>query len=246
MFFQSKWFKEKTNSKPVDFSRRESPEVFAFIGSDPGKPEDLGAVITLQIENDTLRLTKTCSVFVPAGAAHSEPFIESISRPVLSYRWLADTDDDNPVPAVPTAPAGTYTQAVSVAEGYVPPNGKFPEFPEGFLKLLLFLDSDTLPGAPYMETMWMCDTNDTGPEAHTHEDWDELIGFLGGDPDNPDDLGATVTFMLDGETIEIKKSTVFYAPRGMIHSPILVPEYKRPFIHFTQGNSYKYIKNKKD
>ena len=77
-----------------------------------------------------------------------------------------------------------------------------------------------------------------GPAAHTH-DFDEVIGFLGTDPDDPGALGA-VTFEVEGQTVAFDRSCVIYIPRGMRHSPILVPALERPIIHFTGGSGGDY------
>ncbi|MDR2606193.1 MAG: hypothetical protein LBC38_02795 [Oscillospiraceae bacterium] len=240
MYCESTWYTAPVR-EPGLFKHK-SGEVLVFIGTDTENPERLNAKITLQIENDVLTLEKTCSVFIPAGTAHGNLTVESLSKPVISYKWQPDSAYDAPDPAEAAALAGAYTNANTVAEGYVPPSGKLPEFPEGFLSLLLFLDSERQPGAPYMETMWMCTKNDTGPATHTHEDWDELIGFIGSDPDHPDELNATVTFLLGDETITLTKSTFIYVPRGVTHAPILVPSLSRPIIHFSQGNRGIYMK----
>jgi len=124
-------------------------------------------------------------------------------------------------------------------------DGKLPTAPEGFLTLLLWIDGQKLPGAPYMEAVWFKTSNNTGPEKHTH-DFDEFIGFIGSDPTDPSELGAQVEFFIEGEKITITKSCLVYIPRGVEHSPILVPRLDRPVIHFSGGNGGDYVREGSD
>ena len=118
-------------------------------------------------------------------------------------------------------------------------DGRIPAAPEGFLTFLLWIDGKKLKGAPYMEAVWFKTSNDTGPEAHAH-DFDEFIGFVGTDPEHPEELGAEVQFYIGDEYFTVTKSCLVYIPRGVRHSPILVPKLSRPIIHFSGGNGGDY------
>ena len=92
-----------------------------------------------------------------------------------------------------------------------------------------------------MESVWFHTSNDTGPETHVH-DFDEVIGFIGSDPENPQDLGAEVHIFLGGEEATITKNCIIYVPRGIAHSPLLVPRLDSPIIHFSGGNGGSYAR----
>ena len=224
--------------------KHNSDEVLLFIGGDHENPEDLGATVELWIENDKLTLTNTCAVFVPEGAAHGKLVVKDMKKPLFHYSCHLNTDTYETIPAEATAPEGTYKN--SYVERYCPPDGKLPGAPEGFLKLLLYLDGVRLKGAPYLEAVWFCTTNDTGPAPHAHEDFDEFIGFMGTDPENPEELGATVEFMVEDEKVTVTKSCLVYIPRGLTHSPIYVPQMDRPIIHFSGGNGGDYVRSAGD
>jgi len=215
----------------------ESDELLVFVGSDEHDPENLNAEVELQIENDRLILHETCAVFVPAGAAHGNIAVRALKRPVLFFAVQPGASSFSEKPARASAAPGTYSGYH--VERYEPADGVLPEAPEGFLTRLLWIDGKKLRGAPYLEAVWFLGTNDTGPAAHTH-DFDEVIGFLGTDPDDPGALGAAVTFEVEGQTVAFDRSCVIYIPRGMRHSPILVPALERPIIHFTGGSGGDY------
>jgi hypothetical protein len=238
IFSEAGWF-----VKPVTepgMIRHDSDALLVFIGSNPEDPENLNAEIELWIENDQLILTETCFVFVPKGAAYGNMHTRSLNAPVLYTINLMDTDTYASFPAEASAAPGTYSG--NVVKKYAPVSGKIPEAPEGFLTLVLWIDGQKLVNAPYMEACWFHTTNDTGPESHMHDNLDELIGFLGTDPAHPEELYAEVKFFVEDEEITVTKSCIVYIPRGVMHSPILVPKLDRPIIHFSGGNGGNYTR----
>lgn len=233
-------------TKPLqrdEFFKHNSDELLMFIGSDPADPENLNAEIELWIENDKLTLTTTSIVFVPAGAAHGRVHIKNVKKPVFHFTCHLNTDTYEEIPAAATVPAGTY--ANNWVEKYAPVDGKLPSAPPGFLTRLLWIDGKKLKGAPYLEAVWFHTTNDTGPESHAH-DFDEYIGFVGTNPDHPEDLGAEIHFYIGDEYVSVTKSCLVYIPRGVAHSPILVPKLNRPIIHFSGGNGGDYKREGSD
>ncbi|MDR0916532.1 MAG: hypothetical protein LBN02_05015 [Oscillospiraceae bacterium] len=237
IFVSAEWFTAPLED--LGMSRRDSDEMFILVGSDIDNPESLNAELELQIENDVLTITETCAVFVPGGAARGNFRIKSLQKPVLCVTCHLNTDTYEGTPAEPTAPRGTY--AHNVVTRYAPPSGKWPDAPQGFLQLLLYLNSERLAGAPYMEIMRFKTSNDTGPPPHTH-DFDEFIGFFGTDPQNPAELGATVEFYVEGEPVRVTRSCLIHLPHGVEHGPLLVPSMTRPIIHFSGGNGGDYAR----
>ena len=223
--------------------KHNSDVLLMFIGANNMDPENLNAEIELWIENDKLFLTRTCIVFVPAGVAYGNMEARNIKKPVFNYMCHINTDTYEEIPTEATAATATY--ACNWVEKYDPVDGRLPAAPEGFLTRLLWIDGKKLSGAPYLESVWFNTPNDTGPEKHTH-DFDEILGFFGSDPKHPDELGAELTFTVDDEVIPINKSCLVYVPRGLEHSPILVPKLERPIIHFSGGNGGDYVRKGND
>ncbi len=61
--------------------------------------------------------------------------------------------------------------------------------------------------------------------GHTH-DWDQLLCFMGSDPNNYFDFGAEIEFFMgeEAERYFINTTTIIYIPKGMVHGPL---EYKK-------------------
>jgi hypothetical protein len=110
----------------------------------------------------------------------------------------------------------------------------------------LYIDNELdgkLPGAFYLETCMILRTG-TVPslqESHAHA-FDEYLVFLGTNPDDQFDLGGEVELWLGDEKQMITRSCAVFAPAGMPHCPLVVLRVDRPFIFFTTGNGFEYVR----
>jgi hypothetical protein len=116
---------------------------------------------------------------------------------------------------------------------------------------VLYMDSNNVPGAFYMECVWAMPRpplNEAGYEAakkrgpgpHTH-DYDEVIAFFGSDPINPHDLGAEVELWLGDEKHIITKTSLVFIPAGLKHAPLIFRRVDRPVFHYTTGPGKSYF-----
>ena len=115
-----------------------------------------------------------------------------------------------------------------------------------FARRILWIDGNVVPGAFQMNTSWYCKVPERNPvfDEHAH-DCDEIIGFFGGDPEHPHDLGAELRITLDGEAHIITRSCMIFVPANMPHMPLEFLRVDRPIFHFSvvlspdyDGNAY--------
>jgi hypothetical protein len=66
-------------------------------------------------------------------------------------------------------------------------------------------------------------------EPHSHP-FPEMLCFIGGNPENINDLGAVVEFTIGGETHIITKPTVVSIPGDVDHCPIKIKKVTKPFV----------------
>jgi hypothetical protein len=115
---------------------------------------------------------------------------------------------------------------------------------------VLYLDGDVVPGAFYMECVWVLPRPEgaapsaagrrVGTEPHTH-DYDEVIAFFGTDLNDPHGLGAEVELWLGDEKHIITKSSLVFIPAGLKHCPLTFLRVDRPVFHFTTGPGKMYF-----
>jgi len=97
---------------------------------------------------------------------------------------------------------------------------------------IMSLSSAVAEGSIMVNCSWVLAGEDPGRmEAHVHP-YPEVIGFVGGDPRNADELGAEAEFWLGDEQYFINQSFLAYVPSGLKHCPLLVRNIKRDFFHF--------------
>jgi hypothetical protein len=66
-------------------------------------------------------------------------------------------------------------------------------------------------------------------EPHSHP-FEELLCFIGGNPEDINELGAEVAFTIGGETHKVTKPTVVSIPGNVDHCPIKITKVTKPFI----------------
>ena len=111
---------------------------------------------------------------------------------------------------------------------------EFKRIYDGFARRILWMDDRVVPGAFQMNTAWYFAVPEKDPifEGHVH-DADELIGFIGSNPDDPYDLGGEIEVTVDGETFTLTRSTLVFAPAGVPHMPLSIKRVDRPIFHFS-------------
>jgi hypothetical protein len=107
---------------------------------------------------------------------------------------------------------------------------------------ILWLEDFVMQGAPSIICSWYWKaTEEIGTPAHRH-DFDEVIGFIGSDPENPRDLCGEVEFWLEDEKYLLKNSCLIFAPKGLKHCPLRVLRVDKPILFIAVSMSTKYYK----
>lgn len=103
-----------------------------------------------------------------------------------------------------------------------------------------------LPGVPYFSIVWYYSPGQHEEiETHTH-DFDEIVGFMGSNPDDPWNLNGKIRMYLDGEWVEITKSCVMFIPAGVEHCPYIIEEVERSILHWSAAAAEDYVANNKE
>ncbi|MBN2041681.1 MAG: hypothetical protein JW864_16715 [Spirochaetes bacterium] len=109
-----------------------------------------------------------------------------------------------------------------------------------FAKRILWIDDKVVPGSFQMNCSWYLKPNDFhSSNSHAHDE-DEILGFIGSDPDNPYDLGAEIEFWIEDEKFMLTRSCMIFLPGGMVHCPLVIHRVDRPVFHYSviTGGAY--------
>jgi mannose-6-phosphate isomerase-like protein (cupin superfamily) len=232
------YFKANLNSPPPH--THDVNEILGFFGSDPNDPYNLHGEVEITLGDQKFTFNRTAMVFVPAGLKHCPLIIKRVDQPIFHYSVVTsgtwDTDKLNE----------THKEEKDYSK-YIVTELKTPvfkpEFVEAYKKFatrILWMDKNVVPGAFQMNTSWYCKPANHAPVPH-HHDVDEIIGFFGGNPDDPYNLNGEVEMWMDGQPYHLTKSTLLFAPAGMDHCPLIIHRADRPIFHFSivTGGTYK-------
>ena len=98
---------------------------------------------------------------------------------------------------------------------------------------MTYMSNDLVPGSNnYIEIGWVYGMPEPNPHIHdhSHDDYDEIVLHIGMDPDNPEELGAKIEFVVGGETLVIDKTSALFIPRGVDHGPLTWKSVEKPHI----------------
>jgi mannose-6-phosphate isomerase-like protein (cupin superfamily) len=118
---------------------------------------------------------------------------------------------------------------------------KQPEYTKRATRIA-WLDENLVEGAFSVICSWYWKvTEGIGTPLHTH-DYDEVLGFFGGDPENPRDLYGEVEFWMDDEKYILNESCLIYIPKDLPHCPLNVLRVDKPIFFLAISLSGKYYK----
>lgn len=111
--------------------------------------------------------------------------------------------------------------------------------------MVINVDDTVIKGAFYLNCALIWKASDKGSPGivHSHDDYDEYVGFLGSNPEDPHDLCGEVEMWLDDEKHILTKSCAVFIPRGLLHCPIYFRRVDRPIFYFSTAPSTTYGKD---
>lgn len=112
---------------------------------------------------------------------------------------------------------------------------------------LMSVDDEIVKDFFYVDCNWLWSgsAEDTAEEPHAH-DFDEVIGFVGSNREDPHDLGGKITIWLDGNQEVLTKSCLIFVPAGTRHCPILFNRIDKPVFFVTISPVKRYSRKAED
>ena len=114
----------------------------------------------------------------------------------------------------------------------------------------IYLDGRIVDGSPaVVDIGWRFQKPEPDPVEWTHtHDFDEVLCFIGADPDNPRGLGGEVEFHIADEKYTFDKTTVIFIPKGVPHCPFIHNRVDKPFllVVFALNERYPSAEDDKD
>lgn len=115
------------------------------------------------------------------------------------------------------------------------------ELLKGILNRSAWLDGNVVKGAPYFDAAWIMKDIPGGREIRTHRhEFDEFLGFMGGDIGKPMELGCAVELIVGGETMTVDRTCLLFIPAGTSHGIVSVTGVTTPVLCYSGGPNVAY------
>lgn len=104
---------------------------------------------------------------------------------------------------------------------------------------VIYMDDRVVPGSFYVEAVWVTGSVPKVHPVHRH-DHDEVLGFVGSDMENPNDLGAEIDIVIDGKKTTITKTCFIHVPAGVEHGGLCFRKIDRPVFQIAMLRQDKF------
>lgn len=105
---------------------------------------------------------------------------------------------------------------------------------------VLGMDKSFLPGCMVTGAGWY--KSDYHDQKMIKHNSDQVLMFLGGDHDHPNDLNATVTLQIENDTLTLDQCCAVFIPAGVAYGNLRVSNVKMPVAYYfvqTQTDTYE-------
>ncbi len=214
-------------------------EIVLHWGGDFKQPQVLGGEITFYIGGQPITFNTTTGIYIPRGVPHGPLIWNRFEFPHVEMAMMLGTG---------VMARGWANSGLSVVKKELPvKKDKFDyeqyvirsplrESPGSIIgqgrqsPTMTYMSGVQVPGVKtYIEFGWIWAVPTVIGEMK-HDNFDEIVLHIGNDAENPEDLGADMTFALGGEEMSFSKNFAMFIPRGMSHGPLTWQNVRRPHI----------------
>jgi quercetin dioxygenase-like cupin family protein len=218
-------------------------EIVMHMGGDYRTPQVLGGEVEFYVGGQPITFNTSTAFYIPKGTPHGPVIWKKFQFPHLQMAIMCGTG---------SAGDAWGTSGIHDEKGPLPKKTKDIDYEQYVVRspireagslytfgrtspAMTYMSGVQVPGAKYyIEFAWtsgmpVLKTAGAGMTEMMH-DYDEIILHLGGDPQNPEALGAEVEFTLGGQPLTFDTTSALFIPRGLKHGPSRIKEFRKPFM----------------
>ena len=214
-------------------------EIVLHWGGNPETPQVLGGEITFYVGGQPITFNTTTGVFIPKGVPHGPLIWRKFEFPHIEMAMMLGTG--NPF-------EGWGKSGISEAKKGLPEKKNKFDYEQYVIRSPMreaggnFKSGRQSPTMTYMsrpqinianyyiEFGWIWDIPVPGIGEMVHNNYEEIVLHIGGDPDNPEDLGADMEFGIGGDMLQFNSSYGVFIPKGLNHGPLNWHKVRKPHI----------------
>jgi hypothetical protein len=214
-------------------------EIVLHWGGNPDIPQVLGGEIEFYIGGQPITFNTTTGIFIPAGVPHGPLTWKKFEFPHVEMAFMLGTGD---------VKNGWGKSGIKDAKPALPKKDKNFDYEQYVIRspmreagehkvngrqtpTMTYMSKSQINVAnTYIEFGWIWDVVKPDIPAMTHDKFDEIVLHIGGDPKNPEDLGATMQFGMGDDLLTFDTTFGMWIPKGTKHGPLSWKEVRKPHI----------------
>jgi hypothetical protein len=210
-------------------------EIVMHLGGDYRLPQVLGGEIDFYVGGQPITFNTSTTFFIPKGTPHGPVIWKKFEFPHLQMAIMCGTGSMGEA----WEESGIHEKKIALPEknkdfDYEQYVVRSPIREKGTGGALTYMSSLHVPGVKYhIEYNWITEKSSSRIEdikEMVHRDADEIILNLGGDPQNPEDLGAEMEFLFGRHVLTLNTTSTLFVPCGIKHRPLRYDEFRKPHI----------------
>ena len=212
-------------------------EIIIHLGGDYQTPYILGGEVEFYVGGQPVTFNTSTSFFIPKGTPYGPMTWKKFQKPHLQISIKCTGKLGG---TTPTGSAAPVKKKAFDYEQYAirsPMREAGAEFTFGrTAPTMTFMSGVQIPGvAHYIETGWtygmpVSKVAGSGMPEMVHRKFDEIVLHIGGDPENPEELGGEVEFYVGGQPLLFNTTSALFIPTGVKHGPLALKKYEKPHL----------------
>ncbi len=222
----------------------EFDEIVVHLGNDSEHYEDLGAELEFFVEGQSLTFDTDMALYLPATVKHTPIVWKRVARPHIemsitlgngNYGYQRPAPGQSPAAGVGWQKPEGYDFERNLVRRPLRNGGPASGTKGCHWPPLTYMSNALVPGSDTcIAWSWIWQEPDPNPwrQEHAHE-FNQIVLYIGCDPNHPEDLGAEIEFFVDGHGLVFDTSAALFLPAGLKHAPVVWKKVTRPHIQMT-------------
>jgi hypothetical protein len=214
-------------------------EIILHWGGDYKRPQVLGGEIEFYIGGQPITFNTTTGIFIPAGVPHGPLTWKKFEFPHVEMTLILGCGDMAKV---------WGNSGISTAKSTLPKKTKDIDYEQYVVRSPMRVAGANYTAGRQSPTMtfisraqinvannviefgWIWDIVKPNIPRMVHNNCNEIVMHIGGDPNDPEDLGADLEFNMGDNKLMFDKSFAMWIPKGVVHGPLIWHNVRKPHI----------------
>ena len=221
----------------------EFDEIVMHWGGDYKRPQVLGGEVEFYVGGQPIVFNTATAFYLPKGTPHGPVIWKKFDFPHMQMAIMCGTGE---------AGEAWGTSGIHNTKDKMPVKSKDYDYEQNVVRsplreagtgftgrtspTMTMMSGTQVPGCNYyIDMAWIFGESaykvarTTTPEI-AYKSHDQIVIYIGGDPNNPEDLGGEVEFNMGGQILNLNTTSALFIPKGLRHGPRRLKKYSKPHL----------------